>query len=180
MYRAKIDKDKGVFKAPKVSDTTEYELIQEHFVDSSGFGTRGELALTAGDFLDRVKQGLYYGITGVGQFQVYIGEYKKIARKKSLKDKGLLSSKKIMNNTRENITLDNTREVKHWNTKILTFTPNGTVIIDNGGFYSATTKKRLNKYLKPYNISVYQKKYNWYIDYKGQIIDYFNGIELKI
>ena len=80
LCKAKTDKDLGV-KACKVvgnGDIKGYELVNTFFVDSSGFGGDSEPALTFPRFLDKVRAGYYYGIKEVGQFQVYIGEYKKI------------------------------------------------------------------------------------------------------
>ena len=80
LYRAKSDGDVGV-KSCKVVGRGEifgYELVNTYFVDNSGFGDRGEPALIFVDFLNKVKAGYYYGIKEAGQFQVYIGEYKKI------------------------------------------------------------------------------------------------------
>lgn len=55
-----------------------YELIQEHFVDSSGFGSESELALTLHQFKKEIKVGLAYAITKAGQFQLCVGEYKRV------------------------------------------------------------------------------------------------------
>jgi hypothetical protein len=78
-YIAKLDGDTDVFKMPFLG----YYLPKgfavtenKYFVDNSGFGQEGEFALTASQFLARVKQGLAYGIYEAGQFQVYIQEYK--------------------------------------------------------------------------------------------------------
>ena len=46
-----------------------------YFVDSSGFGGPGELALTFGQFLDKVIPGRGYAVVEAGQFQVYVAEY---------------------------------------------------------------------------------------------------------
>lgn len=46
------------------------------FVDNSGFGSDSEPALTTEQFFVKVKNDHYYAITSVGQFQVYITEYK--------------------------------------------------------------------------------------------------------
>ena len=80
LYKAVKDKDEGVFKCPKIEDISikGYKQENEFFVDNSGFGKEGELALTIGQFISKIKEGLYYGITEAGQFQVYIGEYRKI------------------------------------------------------------------------------------------------------
>ncbi len=53
-----------------------YTEVDEFFVDSSGFGQPGELALTKDQFLSKVKKGLAYAITRIGQFQVYVTVYK--------------------------------------------------------------------------------------------------------
>ena len=55
-----------------------FELVNEYFVDSSGFGAVGEMALTFNQFLEVVKEGYFYAIIETGQFQVYIGEFKKV------------------------------------------------------------------------------------------------------
>lgn len=75
-----------------------YELIEELFVDSSGFGSESEPALTRSGFereLEKLlkKHGkLHACITRAGQFQVYIGLFKKTGKK---------ISKRIDNNTLE-------------------------------------------------------------------------------
>ena len=80
----------NVYKCKKASvETMElkgYELINELFVDNSGFGASDELALTQSQFerdlnsiLDKHKT-LYAKITNAGQFQVYIGLFKKIRK----------------------------------------------------------------------------------------------------
>jgi hypothetical protein len=84
LYRAKINGDIGV-KGCKVVGTGDifgYELLQNFFVDNSGLGSDSEPALPFHTFLTQVKEGLYYGIRDVGQFQVNIGEYKKVNRNK--------------------------------------------------------------------------------------------------
>lgn len=58
-----------------------YKLIKEYFVDASGWGTAGGSAISQDAFLSEVKEGHAYAITESGQFQVYIGEYKKVDKK---------------------------------------------------------------------------------------------------
>lgn len=55
-----------------------WKLVKTYFVDNSGFGSEGELALTFEQFLTKVKNGYGYAIGEVGQFQIYINEYKRI------------------------------------------------------------------------------------------------------
>jgi hypothetical protein len=54
-----------------------WTLEQAYFVDSSGFGRRGEPALTFDQFLEAVARhrGDGFAIIEVGQFQVYIGRF---------------------------------------------------------------------------------------------------------
>ena len=51
--------------------------VNNYFVDNSGFGQVGEAALTAEEFYAAVKPGYGYAIIESGQFQVYIGQFKK-------------------------------------------------------------------------------------------------------
>jgi hypothetical protein len=49
------------------------------FVDSSGFGGRGELDMTVGEFAEFVQRhpGYGYGIVEAGQFQIVLGVYRR-------------------------------------------------------------------------------------------------------
>lgn len=77
MFQAKEDMDQGVFQCKMVSDNDlkQFEEVDEHFVDSSGFGKEDEVAMTPDEFLKKVKKGKYYAITSIGQFQLFVGEY---------------------------------------------------------------------------------------------------------
>ena len=46
-------------------------------VDSSGFGSPGELALTQDQLFDKLKTGKAYAIVETGQFQLYIQQFTK-------------------------------------------------------------------------------------------------------
>lgn len=54
-----------------------WNLVDELFVDSSGFGQPGEAALTIEQFYGRIKAGYGYGVVDAGQFQVYVGVFEK-------------------------------------------------------------------------------------------------------
>lgn len=57
-----------------------WEMVEEHFVDSSGFGSPGEPALTFEQFTEVVMAAdpdHGFGLTQTGQFQVYIGEFRR-------------------------------------------------------------------------------------------------------
>ena len=79
-YVAQTDGDSGVFKCPMLGDVipSGWQVSEVYFVDSSGFGAEAESALTAGQFLGKIKAGHGYGILEAGQFQVYIREYTRI------------------------------------------------------------------------------------------------------
>lgn len=185
LYRAKVNEDDGVFKASKTKkDVLGYELTQEFFVDNSGFGSEGESALTAGQFLKKVKAGFYYGITDIGQFQVYIGEFKKVNRKKQYEILGILSSKKVKNNTRLTEYKDGRRILTLHQTDMITWLPNGKIILNNGGWDTMTTRARFNEFL-PDGIYIYRKRGKTYIedkrffnDNEKKDIEFKNGIEI--
>jgi hypothetical protein len=79
-FTAQIDGDTGAFKSPFLGSYIPkgWKVTAKYFVDNSGFGTEGEGALTAGEFLIHVRAGYGYGIYEAGQFQVYIREYYRV------------------------------------------------------------------------------------------------------
>lgn len=178
LYRAKVNEDSGVFKAHKTSkEVLGYELVQEFFVDNSGFGSDSEPALTAGNFLKKIKQGLYYGITGIGQFQVYIGEFKEVNRKKQFELQGISNSKLISKSCRIINFINGDKTIKLYATDILQF-KGGKIVLHSGGYKITTTKTRINQFL-PCGIRVYQKNHEWFIDNKGEVLEFFDGMELQ-
>jgi len=54
-----------------------WELVETYFVDSSGFGGDGEPALGARHFRSKLKIGYGYAVIEAGQFQVYVGEFRR-------------------------------------------------------------------------------------------------------
>jgi len=185
MYRAKSNGDEGVFKCGKIEGEKTplgYKVTEVFFVDNSGCGTRGEMALVASDFLAKVKSGRYYAITGQGQFQVYVTEYEKIAgsRKALYKELGILKSKLVKRNTRLTEYVDGKKTLRFHATDIITWKPDGKIILNSGGYKTRTTKQRLNQYLYPHDIRVYQKDFEWYLSLpcNGEIVKFTDGVEL--
>ena len=177
MYRAKCDKDEGIFKGvKKISDAQliGYKKVNEYFVDNSGFGSDSEPALTAGSFLSKIKSGYFYGITGAGQFQVYIGEYVKTNRKEALKEQGISKSKLLHKHLRYIEYIDGKIVYRLYDTDIIT-KKDGKTILNSGGYKTVTTKRYINLYSGFY---VYQKDYNWYIKNGEKTIEFVDGIEL--
>jgi hypothetical protein len=68
--------------------------------------------------------------------------------------------------------------VEHHYTDIVTIRPDNTIVIDNGGHYSVTTKDRLNQFLGCRGVSIYQKKGEWYVNTRFGVINYENGMEI--
>lgn len=55
-----------------------WELVNQYFVDKSGFGSDDEPALTIERLIKKLKAGMGYAIIEEGEFQLYIGEFKKL------------------------------------------------------------------------------------------------------
>ena len=60
--------------------------------------------------------------------------------------------------------------VRYWATDVVKF-DNDKIILNNGGWYTSTTKKRMNQVSKEFNLGfyVYQKNYDWFVDYDNKI-----------
>lgn len=68
----------GTYVAPGWSPVLDEDGEQvTYFVDSSGFGTRGEAALTLEEFADLMRPGLGYAVIEAGEFQVYVGLFER-------------------------------------------------------------------------------------------------------
>jgi len=57
--------------------------------------------------------------------------------------------------------------VRLYNTDIVTYHPDGSITLRNGGHQTRTTLQRINQLLPP-GLSVFQKKYDWYVLYRGK------------
>lgn len=61
---------------------------------------------------------------------------------------------------------------------------NNILILDNGGYYTKTTKVRMNQASNEFGLKywVFQKNFAWWCDYQGEVYPFENGkckIELK-
>ena len=189
LYRAVKDGDENVFKCGKMEGEKTplgYKVTEVFFVDNSGFGSENEPALTASQFLTKVKAGKYYAITGQGQFQVYVTEYEKItgSRKALYKELGITKSKLVKNNTRLTEYADGRRTLRLHATDIITWKPDGKIILNSGGWDTVTTRARFNEFLPDY-IRVYRKRGQTYISYNrdndnqtSQVLEFTDGMEL--
>lgn len=182
LYKAKHDKDEGV-KGCKIignGDIYGYKLVNTYFVDNSGMGDRNEPAMIFSDFLDNVKGGYYYGIQEAGQFQVYIGEYEKITRqelKKQKVEQGIVSSKKVKNNTRLTIYTNGDKVLRLHSTDIIKW-QGDKIILNTGGWDTITTRARFNEFLSP-EVRIFRKKGITYIDYCGDISEFKDNTDIR-
>jgi hypothetical protein len=72
--------DKGKFPPfpfPNIGDYRPkgYRLVNQYFVDKTGWGTSSEPALTLDQLLEVLRPGMGYAIIEEGEFQLYIGEF---------------------------------------------------------------------------------------------------------
>ena len=69
---------------PNLGDYTPegWELCEEFFVDSSGLNLydAGGPALSIAEFIGALRTDRGYALTECGQFQVYVGEFRKVGR----------------------------------------------------------------------------------------------------
>lgn len=180
LYRAKENGDLGVKSCRIIGRDIPlgFELTGEFFVDNSGLGGDDEPALTFTSFLNKVKTGRYYGIKEAGQFQVYIREFKKIAKSRAeiYSKAGILNSKLISKSCRVINYINGNKTIRLYSTDILKI-EGEKIILNSGGYKTHTTKSRINEFL-PGDIRVYQKDFKWFIDNRGQRKEFFDGIEL--
>lgn len=66
--------------------------------------------------------------------------------------------------------------VKLYDTNVVTHKSDGSIKLDSGGFMTKTTKSRINDFS---DAQVYQKKGDWFVDYKGKTHDFKDGMTLK-
>ena len=77
---------------------------------------------------------------------------------------------------------DNVLSVVFHSTEVVKVVNNRYVTLDNGGWYTATSKKRMNQASFQFNLgfSVYQADFMWYVRCGDDIQPYYNGIVIDI
>lgn len=60
-------------------------------------------------------------------------------------------------------------------TRIVCYRPDGSIVLNSGGFRTTTTKARMNEVLPP-GISVWQKRYDWFVTVGGETIPFYDGM----
>lgn len=178
MQKVTIDTIQNAFKSKQESIDTAilkwYTLIEELFVDSSGFGSPSEPAYTQSQFIETLTKILadyptvYTCITSAGQFQVYIWVFHKswVTTKRTKKLRWVATYR---------VEYDDGHAIRYHDTDVIRFSnwgivdagasrcdSNTRITLDNGGWFSKTTKERINEYL-PSNYYISQSKWLWYI-----------------
>ena len=75
---------------------------------------------------------------------------------------------------------DRGTHVIYHNTAVVMFN-HETIILCSGGWKTLTTKTRMNQASNQYHLGyqVYQEDFEWYVNYKGETLDFFDGITLE-
>ena len=71
-----------------------------------------------------------------------------------------------------------TKVTYHW-TDVVKFA-NKRIVLNSGGWHTVTTKTRMNQASNQFELGyqVFQKDWTWYVDYKGQTLDFQDGMLL--
>ena len=67
--------------------------------------------------------------------------------------------------------------VRLHSTDVVVFYPSGRVTLHTGGYYSTTTKERINHFIEP-AAHVYQKAHKWYVLQGDVRLDFYEGFVL--
>lgn len=81
--------------------------------------------------------------------------------------------RKIANNTYLERRSDNKIAIRLHNTDILTFSPNGDITLDSGGWKTVTTKARMNDYLP---CRIWSERGVWYVHLNGTKVPYADSM----
>ncbi len=69
-----------------------------------------------------------------------------------------------------------TRVTYHW-TDVVTVYPNGKIVLDTGGYFTSTTKTRMNQASSQLDLGfrVRQENYAWFVDIDGHTLEFGRG-----
>ena len=70
-------------------------------------------------------------------------------------------AKFVANNTIEYHQSDGTRVIRLYRTDIIKFCPDGTIVLDSGGYKTKTTKNRIEEFVQ--GLWILQENYVWYV-----------------
>ena len=87
----------------------------------------------------------------------------------------------VANNTVEYNTTNGSRVIRLHNTNIVMFLKDGRVVLNSGGWKTATTKERINRYL-PDGVNLWQERGAWYVGKRWEKNDsslFYDGMKLR-
>jgi hypothetical protein len=70
--------------------------------------------------------------------------------------------------------------VKYHYTEVVRW-DNERIVLDSGGWMTATTKTRMNQAANQYGLgyTVFQRDYEWFVDYNGDTLEFSDGMILE-
>ena len=68
--------------------------------------------------------------------------------------------------------------VRYHSTDVVTYHANGDIVLDSGGWWTSTTKKRINRYL-PLSMYVTQRDFEWFVFAAGVEVPFVDGFTVK-
>jgi hypothetical protein len=75
---------------------------------------------------------------------------------------------------------DGFTKVIYWNTAVVSFN-NSRIKLDSGGYETLTTKTRMNQASRQFNLDfrVFQKDFDWFVEYRGKVFNFSDGMILE-
>ena len=72
--------------------------------------------------------------------------------------------------------------VTYHGTHVVTVYPEGRIVLNTGGYFTVTTKTRMNQASNQFNLGflVFQKDFDWYVDIDGHTLEFNTPTELCI
>lgn len=92
-----------------------------------------------------------------------------------------MAQENIIGERATNVYQENGRTIVRYHaTEVVRF-DNETIILDSGGWKTQTTKNRMNQTSGQFNLGfrVVQKSFAWYVNFKGEIIEFTDNLELR-
>lgn len=77
-------------------------------------------------------------------------------------------------------TTDGMTRVTYHSTVVVAW-DNDRIVLNSNGWHTNTTRTRMNQASNQFALgfTVYQRNYDWYVDYKGKTLDFVDGMELS-
>jgi len=86
-----------------------------------------------------------------------------------------VKSRKVANNTYEWFDNKGNRHIRLHMTDIVTFKPNGDIVLNSGGWRTVTTKARMNHFAR---VRIYSDRGTWYVQQADSSVPFVDGMVL--